>query len=78
MTAQTTLIVESVIATGVFGWLYSAFTEALPEPDKTSSKSYIFLYKFLHILAANASKVRGANAVLKAIGATNGEQSTTN
>lgn len=39
-------------------WVYNAAVQALPEPDQTSSKLYIFAYRMAHWAAANINVVR--------------------
>jgi hypothetical protein len=38
-------------------WVFSAAVCALSAPDGHSSKAYQWLYKFLHLLAANLNRV---------------------
>lgn len=33
--------------------VYTAAVQALPRPDATSGKGYVFLYSFLHLLGMN-------------------------
>lgn len=49
-----------VTAGAVAQWIFSAFVCSMPEPDATSSKNYLWAYRFMHRLAANLDKARVA------------------
>lgn len=42
----------------MFYMLYSAFVQALPDPDETSGRSYLFFYRLTHGIAMNINVVR--------------------
>ena len=44
-------------------WLYSAAVTTMPAPTLTSSTAYVWLFKFLHALAANLDKVMQARQI---------------
>lgn len=37
-------------------WVFSAMVGALPTPDTTSGKGYVFLFRFLHSLSGNLNR----------------------
>lgn len=61
-------IQQHLFWTGVIGyWLFSAIVGAAPEPDSSSGKGYVFLYRFIHLIGGNlknafGSKVPGQQA----------------
>ncbi len=46
------------VATLIAFWVFSAAVQAMPEPDETSSKGYVFLYRFANTMAANITDVK--------------------
>jgi hypothetical protein len=48
-------------------WIFSAAVGALPTPEQDSTKVYIFVFRFAHILGGNVSR---AAVTLKVPGAT--------
>lgn len=54
--------------------IYMAAVQALPRPDETSGKGYVFLYGFLHLLAINLKLAFDPKKTLPPVETTTTEQ----
>jgi hypothetical protein len=55
------LVAHQVLCTLVAGYTWSAFISALPSPQANSSMFYIFIFKFLNVLAANIARAQDSS-----------------
>lgn len=39
-------------------WIFNAAIQALPDPDATSGRLYVFAYRFTHMVAGNTALAR--------------------
>jgi hypothetical protein len=46
------------VLTWMVTYVFNSAVQALPDPDMTSSKKYVFFFRFMHALAANINVAR--------------------
>jgi hypothetical protein len=52
---------HQVLCTLIVGYVWSSFISALPSPQVTSSPFYVFIFKFMNVMAANIARAQNSS-----------------